>query len=155
MWGYFGILWIYVTNPENQHMNSLGTQFGGVPVCILQTHYSQFSSAHVLLKRFCYTTDILKSFLFLCLLKSELRYPLSCYNKWDSWRIRIMVLCFFLCLMLKGMEANYQTRTRTGIFPHLFYMDPLMEASTVGRAAGRAIFWADDSQESDYIQTKL
>lgn len=47
--------------------------------------------------------------------------------------------------MLKGMEVNYQTRKRTDLFPHSFSVGPFMEASAVGRAAGRAILWADDS----------
>lgn len=105
----------------------------------------------MLLKRFCYTTDILKDLLFSCLLKSEVRYPLSSYNKWDSWRIRIMALCLFLYLKLNEMEANYPTMTGTGLFPHSFNMGPFMEAGAVGRAAGKVVLWADDSQESDYI----
>ena len=54
--------------------------------------------------------------IFSCLLKSALRYQFSFYNNQDSWYIRIMGICLFLCLVLNGMEATYQTRTRTGPF---------------------------------------
>lgn len=55
----------------------------------------------MLLNRFCYTTDTLKGLLFSCVLKLELRYPLSSYNKLHRWHIKTMgsASACVLCLL--------------------------------------------------------
>ena len=110
--GNFCILWKYVTNPEHQHIHSLGTlgcaNVSFIDIFLIVQMYKSVGKQVLLCSEY---TKI-----FSCLLKSALRYQFSFYNNQDSWYIRIMGICLFLCLVLNGMEATYQTRTRTGPF---------------------------------------